>query len=158
MRPNIEAAIRGANLQGAFRITGWVPDDILYTELASARGLVVPSFTEDIPVAVIEAMAKGRPVISTYVGGIPELITPGKTGWLVPPGDYDALANAIQNVIEASEEMLSTFAAAGCARVLERHDAMREAAKLEQLFEAARPDAASDQQSRVTQAVKILSW
>jgi glycosyltransferase involved in cell wall biosynthesis len=158
MRPNIEAAIRNANLQDLITITGWVPGDTVKAEMEAARGLVLSSFFDDIPIAIIEAMAMGRPVISTYVGGIPELVTPEKTGWLVPPGDYDALAGAIQNLIEASGETLSVFGAAARARVLERHDALKEATKLNQLFEAARPDIASDQGALVTQAVKLSSW
>ena len=60
--------------------------------LEAARALVLPSFAEGLPVVIMEAMVLGRPVISTFVGGIPELVRPGENGWLVPAGDIEALA------------------------------------------------------------------
>lgn len=57
--------------------------------------LVQPSLTEGMPNAVLEAMAAGRPVIASRVGGVPELVVDGETGLLVPPAEPDALARAI---------------------------------------------------------------
>ncbi|HZS03663.1 MAG TPA: glycosyltransferase family 4 protein [Blastocatellia bacterium] len=65
---------------------------------------VLPTYAEGLPVSVIEAMAAGLPVITTPVGGTPELITQGVEGWMVEPGDVDALAEKI--VLLASDEQM----------------------------------------------------
>jgi glycosyltransferase involved in cell wall biosynthesis len=79
---------------------------------------------------IMEAMAAGRLVIATYIAGIPELVQQGKTGWLVPAGDADALANAMADMAETKPEILDQMAQASRARVLQRHDVAIEAAKL----------------------------
>jgi glycosyltransferase involved in cell wall biosynthesis len=135
-RKELETAIGDAGLQDAIRLAGWASSDTVREEILSARALVLPSFAEGLPVAIMEAMALSRPVISSYVAGIPELIIPGATGWLAPASDDVALAEAMQAALEASPEQLAAMGAAGRARVLERHDIMKEAAKLKQLFAA----------------------
>jgi glycosyltransferase involved in cell wall biosynthesis len=82
----------------------------------------------------MEAMALGRPVISTYVAGIPELVRPGENGWLVPPSDVEALAGAMREALAAPAAEIAKMGAAGRKRVEERHDAAREAGKLKELF------------------------
>ena len=62
--------------------------------------LVLPSFREGLPVIVLEAMAAGKPVVATPVGGVPELVSEGKTGLIVPVGNVQALADAILRLIE----------------------------------------------------------
>src|SRR5215469_6571561 len=135
MRADVEDAIRRAGLQDAIRITGWVSGKQVKAEIEAARALVLPSFAENMPVVIMEAMALGRPVISTYVAGIPELIQPGKTGWLVPAGDDAALAEAMREALEIPPERLGTMGEAGRRHMIEHHDALKEAAKLKNLFE-----------------------
>ena len=65
--------------------------------------MVLPSFAEGLPVVIMEALALHRPVISTYVAGIPELIQHGKNGWLVPPGDVSSLKTAMQELLNTSD-------------------------------------------------------
>jgi glycosyltransferase involved in cell wall biosynthesis len=100
----------------------------------ASRALVLPSFAENLPVVIMEAMALGRPVISTYVAGIPELVRPGENGWLVPPSDVDALAGAMREAIDAPAAQIAKMGAAGRQRVEEHHNAAREAEKLRELF------------------------
>jgi glycosyltransferase involved in cell wall biosynthesis len=135
MRPNIEEAIRRAGLQESFTITGWVSGERVKAELQAARAMVLPSFSENMPVAIMEAMALGRPVISTYVAGIPELVKPGKTGWLVPAGDEVALAEAMREVLAAPVAQLAAMGIAGRRHILDQHDIHKEAKKLKRLLE-----------------------
>ena len=83
---------------------------------------------------VMEAMASGRPVISTWVAGIPELMQHGKTGWLVPAGDINALVEAITDMSMTPDAKLGKMAKTARARALTRHDIDQEAAKLAALF------------------------
>jgi colanic acid/amylovoran biosynthesis glycosyltransferase len=90
-------------------------------------------------VAIMEAMALGRPVISTYVGGIAELIRPGTDGWLVPAGDVQALAGAIIELLQMDAQTLQQMSVAAKARVSERHSISREAGRLLRLFSQGAP-------------------
>jgi len=90
----------------------------------------LPSFAEGLPVVIMEAMALGRPVLSTYVAGIPELVHPGLHGWLFPAGDIEALTNAMQACLESPPERLAEMGEQARARVLDRHNADTEAGKL----------------------------
>lgn len=64
--------------------------------LAAADGVVLPSLWEGLPLTLLEAMARSRPVVASAVGGVPELVTHGEDGWLVPAGDVTALAEALE--------------------------------------------------------------
>ena len=136
MRGEIEARILSLGLDGAVRITGWVTSDQVRAEIRAARALVHPSFTEGLPVVIMEAMAERRPVIATYIAGIPELVRDGETGWLVPAGQSADLAEAMGACATASSDRLRRFGEAGYARVRARHDADTEAAKLRAMFAA----------------------
>lgn len=135
MRKSIEDAIVQADMQSTITITGWASGERVRAEIEAARALVLPSLSENMPIVIMEAMALGRPVISTYVGGIPELVEPGKTGWLVPASDEVALADAMRKALLAPIEQLATMGAAGKQHILEYHDALREAKKLKSLLE-----------------------
>jgi glycosyltransferase involved in cell wall biosynthesis len=137
LRGAIEALIARYDLQDKVRITGWIGGDRVRDELAAARALVLPSFAEGLPVVIMEAMALRRPVISTFVAGIPELVVPGEHGWLVPAGDTEALADAMQACLDAPAEILESFGTAGYHRVRDRHDIDKEAAKLADHFQTA---------------------
>jgi glycosyltransferase involved in cell wall biosynthesis len=63
--------------------------------MAGLDCLAMPSFNEGLPYTLLEAMHLGLPIVASRVGGIPEIVTPGVTGELVPPGDPFALANTI---------------------------------------------------------------
>ena len=136
LRPQIEALIASHNLQKNVRVTGWINATQVREEILAARALVLPSFAEGLPVVIMEAMALRRPVISTYVAGIPELVIPGEHGWLVPASDMDALVEAMRICLDAPIEVLSRMGASAHKRVLERHEADAEASKLAKLFSA----------------------
>ena len=135
MRPLIEEAIRQNGLADYISITGWVTGEQVQAEIIGSRALVLPSFSENMPIVIMEALALGRPVISTYVAGIPELVQSGKTGWLVPASDEIALADAMNEALTASVDRLATMGLAGRECISEHHDAAKEAAKLQELFQ-----------------------
>lgn len=134
MRAVIEAAIARLGLARRVRITGWIDAAQVRDELLAARAMVLPSFAEGLPVVVMEAMALGRPVLTTYIAGIPELVQPGRTGWLFPAGDVDALVAAMKECLATPTADLDRMGAIARERVRERHDAVREATKLAALM------------------------
>ncbi len=137
----IEQEIRHQGLAGQIRITGWLSSDQVRSELLAARALVLPSFAEGLPVVLMEAMALRRPVLSTYVAGIPELIQHGTNGWLFPSGSVNALAAAMEECLRAPVELLERMGRNGRQRALERHDIAREMEKIARLLAASAPPA-----------------
>lgn len=71
--------------------------------LAGCELLVLASWSEGLPIVALEAMASGKPVVGTSVGGIPEVVIDGETGLLVPPGQSAALADAMVRLLQDSE-------------------------------------------------------
>jgi glycosyltransferase involved in cell wall biosynthesis len=134
MRPLLEQAIREAGLEGKVILRGWVTGEQVRTEIENARALVVPSFAENLPVAIMEALALRRPVISTCIAGIPELVEPKVTGWLVPPADADALADAMRDALATPVEELDVMGANGRRRTSEQFNSLVEATKLREMF------------------------
>ncbi len=136
-RANLEAAIGRMKLDGAVRLAGPLTQEEVAGRLAAATAFVLPSVmeaggaTDILPTVVLEAMASGRPVIASDVGGVPELIANEKSGLLVPPGDAKALAGAIRRVL-AEPDFAKSLAAAARDRV-EKH--FRPAAAAESLRE-----------------------
>lgn len=136
MREQIEALITRHGLQQQVRITGWISSAQVREEILAARALVLPSFAEGLPVVIMEAMALRRPVLTTYVAGIPELVRPGENGWLFPAGAVDELAQAMAECLAQPAEVLQRMGEAAYQRVLQRHDIDTEAAKLAGYFKA----------------------
>jgi len=137
LRGALERAIAARGLGAAVTLTGWLDEAGVRRELAASHALVLPSFAEGLPMVVMEAMAAARPVIATTIAGLPELVRPGETGWLVPAGDVEALAAAVSEMAAMPRGTLARIGAAGRARVLARHDAAAEAARLAAHFAAA---------------------
>jgi glycosyltransferase involved in cell wall biosynthesis len=136
LRAIMEERVRSRGLDGRVRITGWISGDTVRAEILGARAMLLPSFAEGLPVVLMEALALGRPAISTYIAGIPELVQEGVTGFLIPAGSLAALRSAIRRALDASPADLAAMGRAGAAAVAERHDAKREAARLAELFRA----------------------
>lgn len=137
--------MRRHGLQNVVRITGWVDNQRVRTLLLESRALVVASFAEGLPVVIMEAFALNRPVISTTIAGIPELVENAVSGWLIPAGDVGLLADAMQEAVAADPARLAAMGDRGRQRTFERHRTDVEAAKLVDLFAAAvgpprRPD------------------
>lgn len=118
----LQRQIDEANLGDVVHLTGPVTAEQVQEELRQATVFALPSIVtqtgnaEGIPVALMEAMAAGVPVVSTRITGIPELIDDGVSGFLVPAGDAPALADALQRLLE-NEALRNTFRQAGYERV-----------------------------------------
>jgi colanic acid/amylovoran biosynthesis glycosyltransferase len=134
MRSELQGLIDTYGLGERVRITGWVSGDEVRSLLLQARGLVLASFAEGLPVVIMEAMALARPVVSTLIAGIPELVRSGQEGWLVPAGDCAALARACTELLEADPRRLEEMGLSARERVLQRHSAQAGARKLAQLI------------------------
>ena len=89
-----------ASLVGRVTLHGWVVKSDLPTYYAAAHLLMVPSLTEPLGRVVMEGLASGTPVIGAQVGGIPDLIQDGETGFLFTKGDVDALTNCLRDALE----------------------------------------------------------
>lgn len=136
-RAAIESAIAAAQLEEVVTITGWVSSIHIRNYLLGAKVKVLPSFAEGLPVVLMEALALRRPVISTYIAGIPELVEPSH-GWLIPAGSVTALKDAIQVSLATSTVQLQEMGQVGAERVLADHNIETEVEKLSQLFAANR--------------------
>jgi glycosyltransferase involved in cell wall biosynthesis len=99
---DIDAALRHVAVRGIranVHFTGWLSQRGREDLLARATVFVLPSHVEGLPMSLLEAMAAGCPVIATRVGGIPDVVTDGLNGLLVPAGDRDALALALHRLL-----------------------------------------------------------
>jgi len=110
----LRAAIRSHDLEGSVELLGPRAD---VPDLLSAADLfVLSSRQEGFPITILEAMAAGRPVVATRVGGCAEAVLDGRTGLVVPPDDPDELAGAILRVL-ADPGLAEAMGEAGRARV-----------------------------------------
>ncbi|HEY6516064.1 MAG TPA: glycosyltransferase [Steroidobacteraceae bacterium] len=139
LRATLESLIDGFQLRDRVRITGWISSAQVREELLASRAMVLPSFAEGLPVVIMEAMALHRPVLTTYVAGIPELVTPGETGWMFPAGSVDDLALAMEQCLACPDEEIARMGEAAHRRVIRLHSIDEEARKLADLFRANSP-------------------
>lgn len=129
LRADLEARAASLGIVQHLNFTGSASNADVRHYIAAARALVVPSFAEGLPVVIMEALALGRPVIATAIAGIPELVD-AETGWIVLPGNADALAQAMRAALTAAPAVLEAMGEAGRERVAARHDAAANARML----------------------------
>jgi colanic acid/amylovoran biosynthesis glycosyltransferase len=122
IRPELETMIQDLGLTAEVSITGWAPASEVKRHLINSRIMVLPSFAEGLPIVIMEALALGRPVISTHIAGIPELLRDGINGWLIPAGNAHALTKAMEAALTADTADLMTMAAIGRNMVAARHN------------------------------------
>lgn len=133
-RARLEQDAADLGLRDVVNFSGYRSQSEVAEALKDTDALVLPSFAEGVPVVLMEAMAAGRPVITSSVAGVPELVEDGKSGCLVPPGDALKLAEAIRAVL-SDPERRSAMGRAGRAKVVEEFDIGKEAVWLGRLFE-----------------------
>ena len=136
LRSQVEEKVKFYGLGNKVRITGWISSDQVREEILNSKALVLPSFAEGLPVVIMEAMALRRPVISTYIAAIPELIITGENGYLFPAGDVEVLADTLEYFLALPGECVQEMGELAYQRVLGRHSASIEANKLALLFKS----------------------
>ena len=136
MRAEIELLIIKYQLEDKVKITGWISSKEVRNYILASQTLVLPSFAEGLPVVIMEAMSLRRPVISTYIAGIPELLIHGENGWLCVAGDVADLTRTMRQALLTPVETLQTMGDAAYERVITRHNIDSEAAKLAEHFMA----------------------
>ena len=118
-RTSIERAIEAGGLRGRTVLTGPVSEQELHAWYEAADLFVHPTLYEGSSIVTLEAMAHRLPVIATTAGGLPDKVQPGVNGWLVEPGDADALAAAIREAL-ARPDRLGRMGREGRTIALER--------------------------------------
>jgi colanic acid/amylovoran biosynthesis glycosyltransferase len=138
MRPHLEAQIRERGLGPYLRLVGARSGSEIRSHLLDARAFVLPSFAEGLPVVIMEALAVGRPVITTVIAGTPELVGED-CGWLVPAGSPETLAEAMVDALRTKPDVLSAMGRRGRAKVAASHDVKRNAIALASLMTGSPP-------------------
>jgi len=122
LRESLEQQIVRCDLREEVTLAGTLSTKDMHQKLREARAFVLPSFAEGLPMTIMEAFALSRPVVTTLIAGIPELVD-SECGWLVPAGSVEALVDAMKAVLHAPVEELSKKGAIGRERVHRLHDA-----------------------------------
>lgn len=133
-RRELEATTARLGLTGRVVFTGFRLD--VPRLLSQVAVSVLPSFSEGLSNTLLESMAAGVPVVATRVGGNPEVVEHGATGWLVEPGDRDALAQAILSILEAPD-LAASFSSRARERVAEQFSLTRMVQETESFYERA---------------------
>lgn len=87
--------VKDLKIEDKFKYLGWVGGDSKIDLLNKCDVFVLPSYNEGLPISVLEAMSYGMPIVSTKVGGIPEIVLNGENGFMVEPGDKKGLCDAL---------------------------------------------------------------
>ncbi|MDC0736827.1 glycosyltransferase family 4 protein [Cognatishimia sp. SS12] len=133
-RAALEAQAQGLGLSARVRFLGYKSQSEVAEALIENDIFVLPSFAEGVPVVLMEAMAAARPVVTTRIAGVPELVKDGASGLLVPPGDIAALTEALVR-LASDPERQKAMGTEGRAKILAEFTLSQEAGWLSQLFE-----------------------
>lgn len=134
LRGALERDARARGVADRVILAGWKTPAEVRAEIEGSRALVLPSYAEGLPVSIMESFCLLRPVISTWVAGIPELVIPGENGWLTPAADARALAAAMTAALDAPDDDILAKGRAGKRRAAALHDIDAIAADLKNLF------------------------
>lgn len=137
---DLRAAIERHGLGGHVELTGEQQPAVVAERLRAADLFCLPSFSEGLPVSIMEAMAIGTPVVTTAISGIPELAVHDETALTVPPGNAEAIAQAVARLCE-EPGLAESLSGAARTAVADRHDVVRTVAAVQQhLTDASRRD------------------
>lgn len=130
LRGKIEAVAQERGITERLRITGWISGEQVREEILASRAMVLPSFAEGLPMVIMEAFALRRPVLTTYIAGIPELVVDGENGFLIPSGSRPRIAEALHRVMSTPIAELDEMGRKGQEAVRKQHYTPVETAKL----------------------------
>lgn len=131
LEPDVRLLAQRFGLEGRLHFAGTRRDmPAVYNALDV---IVSSSHSEAMPLALMEAMASGLPVVATRVGGVPELVEHGETGWLVAPADFDDIAGCCAALIR-DPALRQRMGERGRQRAMERFDLTQSVARMEQLL------------------------
>jgi glycosyltransferase involved in cell wall biosynthesis len=130
----LRRTIADSGLANSVELLGYLDADGLARELRRAHAFAAPSFVDNSPNSLCEAMQVGIPCVATYTGGIPSLVTHEETGLLAPPGDAPLLADAILRIFD-DDDLATRLGASARAVALERHAPERVVSQLLNAYE-----------------------
>lgn len=139
---SLETAIAASNLSDFVRLAGACNHDRVIGYLRKADAFALASFAEGVPVVLMEAMAMEIPCVATWITGIPELIRHGVDGLLIPPADPEALADAIELLMDNPDFRL-TLGKSARERVASSYNLSANAAQLATIFRGCMQPASS---------------
>jgi glycosyltransferase involved in cell wall biosynthesis len=128
----LQREVRTLGLDDIVAFVGWQPD--IWPWLGRWDVLVQPSLAEGFGMAALEAMAAGLPVVASSVGGLPELVEDGRTGYVVPPADPATLAARLRHLVRHAD-LREAMGAAGRARVRQHFSPQRMAAEIAAVYD-----------------------
>jgi glycosyltransferase involved in cell wall biosynthesis len=135
-REDLEREVGRLNLRSRVRFLDWIQD--LRPLLRGWDIFALPSLDEGLPISAIEAMAEGLPIVATSVGGLPELVENGETGYLVPPSDVPALTGCLRLLL-LDPIQRQQMGAAGRQRAREHFSVDRMVAEIEAIYDSLVP-------------------
>ncbi len=136
MRSTLEAYVKKLELSEFVTFTGSLEPSAVADTYRIATVVVLASFTEGVPIVLMEAMTRGIPVVATRVGGVSELVMDGRNGVLVPPGDAMALSEALRLILD-DPEWAQTIGLCGARDLRRDFNLDVSAARLAELFNGA---------------------
>jgi glycosyltransferase involved in cell wall biosynthesis len=164
LRGALQDAITAASLDGIVRLSGALAQEEVMRRLADCDVFALACIvnregaSDILPTVILEAMATARPIVSTRLAGVPEIVRDGESGLLVAPGDVKGLANALELLLR-DPQLRARFGAAGRRNVEVRFDVDKTAAQLLELVEAAAiPRGPVQDASRDLQHCLYLVW
>lgn len=134
-RENLKAQAAHLGIQNSVAFCGWVKDSAEFYSILDV--FVLPSRWEGMPNAVMEAMLYEKPIIATQVGGVLDLITPLKEGWVVQPGDVTGLAEAMESAI-SDESKRKNRSARAAEKIRKEFDLKQMISAYKNLYETIR--------------------
>lgn len=131
-RKNLEALIEQLNIGDKVEMTGFTSEPERY--LSKADLFVLPSLSEGFGIAAVEAMLLGIPSLCSNVGGLPEIIDNGKTGWLFNPESETELTDLLNSIMSMPKDELSKIGQQGCDKVADTFTIEKYVQRLEQFY------------------------